>query len=67
MRIAEAAIAAARQEYTVSDLGEIGDQCLVVFLEDLAPAGTLSTISCPLPPPVRAPFHGRQLGLKCCR
>ena len=35
MRVAEAAIAAARQHDALADLGEIGQQRLAVLLEDL--------------------------------
>ena len=35
MRIAEAAIAALGEQHALARLGEIGDQRLVVFLEDL--------------------------------
>src|SRR5947207_7947303 len=35
MRIAEAAIAAAREHRALADRGEIGDQCVLVVLENL--------------------------------
>src|SRR5262249_1983059 len=41
MRVAEAAIAAARHSHLFSHPGEIGSQCLIVFFEDLRAGGKL--------------------------
>ena len=68
MRVAEAAVAAVRQHRALADLGEVGDQRLLVILENLrterhldhdsqAPLAPCRSLPMPWPPP-RA--------LKCC-
>src|SRR5665213_385220 len=41
MRIAETAVAALGQRDAIADLGEIGDQCLLVLIENLGADGDL--------------------------
>ena len=66
--VAEAAIAAFEQPDALAHLGQVGEDGLLVLVEDLgALAGTFSTTSAPLAPVRLAPLPWSPfLALKCC-